>query len=433
MVTVKSVEPDSLAFLAGIRPGDILLQINGHDIRDVLDYRFYLTEAKLKLLLHRGPELISASVHKKKYEDIGLDFETYLMDKEQSCRNKCMFCFIDQLPPGMRKTLYFKDDDTRMSFLLGNYVTLTNLSEQDIERIVRMKTSPINISVHTTNPELRVKMMKNRNAGQLLGIMKRFRAAGIEMNCQIVLCRGINDGAELDRTMRDLEALYPHVPSVSVVPSGLTDYRKGLYPLEPFSREECRDVIRQVGDFAAGCLRRHRSRIFFAADEWYVRGKVPIPKESEYEGFPQLENGVGLIRSMKSEFDCALKDLSEFDLTKKRRFSIATGYAAYRFIRGMTDTLMSYAPETEARVYRIRNDFFGHQITVAGLITGQDLCRQLKGQDLGERLFLPAVMLRSERDVFLDDMTPAELSEALGVPVYFTENDGFDFVKQLLY
>lgn len=433
LVTVKSVEQDSIASRAGILEGDILLQINGHDIRDVLDYRFYLTEKKLELLLHRGPELIRVSIHKEKYADIGLDFETYLMDREQSCRNKCVFCFIDQLPPGMRKSLYFKDDDTRMSFLLGNYVTLTNLSEADIQRIVQMKTSPINISVHTTNPELRVKMMKNRKAGQLLSIMKRFAAAGIVMNCQIVLCRGLNDGAELDRSMRDLEALYPHVPSVSIVPSGLTDYREGLYPLEPFSREECRAVIKQVEEFSAGCFRRHHSRIFFAADEWYVRGRVPIPKESYYEGFPQLENGVGMIRSMKSEFDQALGDLSEYDLHKKRRFSLATGYAAYQFIRGITETLMTYAPETEAQVFRIRNDFFGHRITVAGLITGQDLCRQLKGKDLGERLFLPSVMLRRDGDVFLDDMTPAEVSEALGVPLYFTENDGFDFVRQLLY
>ncbi len=433
MVTVTGVEAGSPAERAGVRAGDILLAINGHEIRDVLDYRFYLTEKKAVLSLHRGPELLDVTIEKKEYDDIGLLFGTYLMDGKRSCRNGCVFCFIDQLPKGMREPLYFKDDDSRMSFLMGNYVTLTNLSEEELARIAQMKTSPMNISVHTTDPALRVRMMRNKNAGRIMEILRRFASAGITLNCQIVLCRGLNDGAALDRTMRDLASLSPRLGSCSIVPAGLTDHREGLYPLEPFSPEECRAVIAQVTAFAEECRKKYGSRLFFVGDEMYVRGRVPLPKERYYEGYPQLENGVGLIRSMKTGFDQALSDLTGKDLKKKRKVTVATGRAAYGFMNALAEKLTALAPDTEVRVECVNNRFFGHLITVAGLLTGKDLVGQLKGKDLGDRLLLSASMLRHDRDRFLDDMTPEELSAALGVPVVFCENDGYDFVDQVLY
>lgn len=433
MVTVTGVEKGSAAEKAGARAGDILLEINGHPIADVLDYRFYLAEKEVTLLLHRGEELVTLNINKGEYDDIGLDFETYLMDGKRSCRNGCVFCFIDQLPKGMREPLYFKDDDSRMSFLMGHYVTLTNLSEEETDRIARMKTSPMNISVHTTDPALRVKMMRNKNAGKIMETLRKFAAAGITLHCQIVLCRGLNDGEALDRTMRDLASLYPAMESCSIVPAGLTDHREGLYPLEPFSPEECRAVISQVTAFADICRRKYGSRLFFVGDEMYVRGRVPLPKEGYYEGYPQIENGVGLIRSMKTEFDLAMSDLTRYDLKKKRKVTIATGKAAAGFLTALSQKIREAAPATEITVIPIENRFFGHLITVAGLLTGRDLTEQLRDRDLGDRLLLSASMLRHERDRFLDDTTPEELEKALGVPVVFTENDGYDFLDRVLY
>ncbi|MBQ8509771.1 MAG: DUF512 domain-containing protein [Clostridia bacterium] len=432
MVTITGVEPASPAAKHKIQPGDILISINGHDIRDVLDYQFRLCEKKVVLTIHRGEELFDVTIRKEEYADIGLQFETYLMDCKQSCRNKCVFCFIDQLPKGMRDTLYFKDDDSRLSFLMGNYITLTNLSDADVERIVEMKTSPINISVHTTNPELRVKMMKNKRAGECLAYMKRFADAGIELNAQIVLCKGLNDGAELDRTMRDLTALCPHLRGVSIVPCGLTDHREGLYPLELFTKEESAAVIDQVNAFGDSCLEKYGSRLFYCADELYIEAGRELPDEEYYEEYPQLENGVGMIRSMQTEFDDELDFLDEHDLAKERNVSIATGMAAYDFIRTLADRLSALVPTLHVQVYPIVNDFFGHNITVAGLITGRDLASQLAGKDLGERLLIPSVMLRREGDRFLDDMTVDELAEALGVEVIPTESTGCDFVARLL-
>lgn len=433
MVTIKGVEKGSPADRHNLLPGDILISINGHDINDVLDYRFRLTEKKVTLKIHRGAELFDVTIKKDEYSDIGLEFETYLMDNKQSCRNKCVFCFIDQLPKGMRDTLYFKDDDSRLSFLMGNYITLTNLSDADVDRICEMKTSPINISVHTTNPELRVKMMKNKRAGEVLSYMNRFAEAGIELNCQIVLCKGINDGSELLRTMRDLVKLYPHLSGVSIVPAGITDHREGLCPLEPFTPEETAEVIDQVDEFAGECLKKYGSRIFFCSDEMYIRCNREIPDEDYYEGYPQIENGVGMIRSMQSEFDEELGYLSDYDLAKQRRVSIATGSAAFGFIKSLADKLMERVPTLECRVYLIRNDFFGKNITVAGLLTGQDIAAQLSDKELGEKLFIPKVTLKADEPVFLDDMTLEELSEKLGVEVIPTESTGMDFVSKLLY
>lgn len=422
----------SLADMNGIMRGDCLIRINGNDINDVLDYRFYITEPKVRLLIHRGPELIEKVIRKPRYDDIGLEFETFLMDDKRSCRNKCVFCFIDQLPAGMRDTLYFKDDDSRLSFLMGNYITLTNMDEHDISRIIDMKMSPLNISVHATEPELRCMMLNNRFAGSCYETMKRFAAAGIKMHCQIVLCKNVNDGAHLMRTMRDLAELYPAVDSVSVVPAGLTKYRDNLYPLSPFTTEECRTVIAQVEGFAEDCRQKYGSRIFFCADELYIESGARFPTGEYYEGYPQIENGVGMIRSMADEFSAAIKDLSDLDPLRPRSFSIATGAAAYDFISVMTEELKKRCFNLDCNVYKIKNEFFGESITVAGLITGTDLYHQLRGKELGKVLFLPSVMLRHERDKFLDDVTPVWLENKLNVKIEFIDSDGYDFVEKIL-
>lgn len=433
MVTISSVEPSSPAAKVGIRAGDILISINGQDINDVLDYRFYLTEKRVTLKLHRGPELFDVSIKKGEYDDIGLGFDTYLMDEKHSCRNKCIFCFIDQLPCGMRDTLYFKDDDSRLSFLLGNYITLTNLSDTDVDRIIEMKTSPINISVHTTNPELRIQMMKNKRAGEVLSYLRRFADAGISLNCQIVLCKGVNDGAELWRTMRDLVSYLPSLNGVAIVPAGLTDHRDGLYKLEPYTPDEAAEIIDEVDEFAAECLEKYGSRLFFCADELYLKAGRELPDDEYYEGYSQLEDGVGMIRSMQTEFDDEFEYISDYDLAKPRSLSIATGYAAYDFILSLVERLRAVSPSLDCKVYKIRNDFFGHNITVAGLVTGQDITAQLEGKPLGERLLIPSVMLRHERDRFLDDVTTDELSKRLGVKLVTVESNGAEFIKKILY
>ncbi len=433
MVTITGVERGSRAERAGVRAGDILLAINGHDISDVLDYRFYLTERHLSLRLHRGADLLTVKIKKDEYEDIGLLFESFLMDEKRGCRNACVFCFIDQNPRGMRDTVYFKDDDSRLSFLQGNYITLTNMSERDIARIIEMRMSPLNISVHTTNPALRERMMRNRFAGNVLQTMRRFADAGIAMNAQLVICKGWNDGDELDRSMRDLASLYPALCSVAVVPAGLTCHREGLTPLELFSPEESRALVLQVERAGEDFLKSHGVRLFYAADESYVAAGLPLPPPDYYDGYPQLDNGVGLITSQREEFEDAIGDLSMYDLSRHRRCAIATGVAAYDHILSLARALMARVPTLDCRVYRVENDFFGHSVTVAGLLTGRDLASHLRGQDLGERLILPSVMLRAEGDLFLDDMSLEELSRALGVPISVSRPTGEDFVRSLLY
>ncbi len=432
MVLINDVYPGSAADEAGVKRGDYLIRINGKDINDVLDYRYYITEPRVKLLLHRGPELINVAIKKPRYDDIGLIFDTFLMDEKRSCKNKCIFCFIDQLPKGMRKPLYFKDDDSRLSFLMGNYITLTNMDEHDISRIIEMKMSPINISVHTTNPDLRCKMLNNRFAGSCLDTMKRFAEAGIEMHCQIVLCRGVNDGAELMRSLRDLSELFPAVNSVSVVPAGLTKYRENLYPLSPFTPEECKNVIAQVEGFAEECKRKFGKRIFFCADEMYIKSRSKFPRAEYYEGYSQIENGVGMVRSFIDEFTSALHDLNDLDPHRVRSCSIATGVAAYGIISLMIEELKERCYNFGCEVYEIKNNFFGENITVAGLITGRDLYEQLRGKKLGKVLFLPSVMLRHDKDRFLDDMTPFELENKLGVRIEFIDNDGYEFLEKIM-
>lgn len=423
-VKILAVEPGGPASHAGVRPGETLLSINGNEICDILDYRFYETDRHLSIVLRddAGAER-TVQIRKGQYESIGLEFETYLMDQQHSCTNRCIFCFIDQLPKGLRKSLYFKDDDSRLSFLFGNYVTLTNLKEREVDRIIKMHISPINISVHTTNPELRVKMMGNRFAGKSLDILYRFAKAGIKLNCQIVLCRDINDGEELDRTLKDLTSLWPSVQSVAVVPLGLTKYRQGLYPLTGYDSETARAVVRQLERWGDRCEQKYGQRICYAADEFYLKAQLPIPPAPFYGDFDQLENGVGLMASMKQEFLDALEDF--VPPASSRKVTLATGVAAHPFLDTLLDELRQRCHNLTCNVVPIVNDFFGDTITVAGLVTGGDLLKQLRGRELGDALLLPDVMLRREGDIFLDDVSLEELSEALQIQIITVPNDGY--------
>ena len=434
MVRITDVQKKSRADKSGILPEDILVSINGREIRDVLDYRFYLAERIINVKIQRNGTPMEFIIKKQEYDDIGLDFATPLMDKKHSCENKCVFCFIDQLPKGMRKSLYFKDDDSRLSFLHGNYVTLTNLKQIDIDRIIEMHISPVNVSVHTTNPELRIKMMKNKRAGEVLGYLRQLADAGITLCAQIVLCKGLNDGAELDRTMNDLEALAPALESVSIVPAGLTKFREGLYELEAFSSEECAAVIKQVNDFGEMCLFKHGTRLFYPADELYIKAGLPLPDDDFYESYAQIQNGVGMITDMRTGFDYELENLDDYlkDFSAPRSVSIVTGYAAYDHIKGLCDRLLEKVPGLTVTVFPIKNNFFGEQITVSGLLTGKDISEQLTGKELGDELLFPDVCLRAEGDVFLDDMTPAELSEIIGVPVSPSSAEASKFICDVL-
>ena len=420
---IKSVDPGSPAARAGVRPGEILTHINGKSIRDVLDYKYYAYDPALELTL-ASPcgQARTLRVRKGEGEDLGLEFETYLMDQARSCANQCIFCFVDQMPKGMRETLYFKDDDARLSFLMGNYITLTNLSDREVQRIIDLRISPINISVHTTNPQLRCMMLGHRNAGKSMEVMRRFAQAGITMNCQIVACPGINDGPELRRSMTELADLYPGVNSVSVVPVGITRFREGLYPLAPYDRAGAAEVLDMVEAFAADCLKRLGTRLFWCSDEFYLKAERPLPEDEYFEDYTQLENGVGMLTLLRTEFRGALLVLEEGQ--RPAPFSIATGVSAAPFLQEMVDLAGEKCHTMSGRVYPIVNRFFGETITVAGLVTGGDLMEQLKGKPLGERLLIPASMLRHGENVFLDDVTLEQVSQTLGVPVVPVEQDG---------
>ena len=406
-----------------IKPGEYLIAINGHPIGDVLDYQFHSYDPKLVIAAKTAAgQFKLCKVEKEPGADLGLSFATYLMDAPKRCANRCIFCFIDQLPRGMRETLYFKDDDARLSFLTGNYITLTNLTDRELQRIIQLKISPINISIHTTTPGTRERMLGNKRAGRCMEIMRELAAAGITMNGQIVLCPGINDSAALRRSMIDLAELYPHLASVSVVPVGLTRHRDGLYPLIPVLQPKAWAIIAQVEAFAAACLKQHGSRIFFCADELYLKAGRPLPREAYYENYPQIENGVGLLTSFQTEFLAALDQLKEFN--DPAPFSIVTGTSAAPFLENLLETAEEKYGKIKRQIYPVENDFFGHTVNVAGLLTGQDIVAQLKDRDLGERVFIPTSMLRHGEGVFLDDMTTMALSMALGVPVIPIEPHG---------
>ena len=421
-VKITSVEKGSPAARARLRAGDTLVSINGRDIEDVLDYRFYMPDAKLKLVIERDGKRKTARVRKAEFEELGLEFDTYLMDKQRSCRNNCIFCFIDQLPKGMRESLYFKDDDSRLSFLFGNYITLTNLTEHEISRIIEMHISPINISVHTTNPDLRCKMMNNRFAGERLDILRRFVEAGLTIQCQLVLVPGYNDGEELSRSLADLAAYAPQVRSVAAVPVGLTKHRDGLTPIRPFTKEEARDVIRRMTEAGEKMMASVGSRVFYPSDEWFIRAEMPIPDSEFYEEYPQLENGVGMIALLREGFR---EELAAWEGTPDTaRTVIASGTAAAPFIRELVNEARAKFPNLCVEVIAITNDFFGENITVSGLLTGGDLIRQLKDVAI-DRLLIPANMLRQEGDCFLDDITVEQVARELGAVVeIIPETDG---------
>lgn len=430
MAKVKSVDRSSPAQRAGVRAGDELVSIGVHRINDVLDLTFRSYEPKLVLHVERDGKPLELRVSKEVGEPLGLEFDEYLIDQPRSCHNKCVFCFIDQMPPNMRETLYFKDDDARLSFLQGNYVTLTNMDDAEIERIVEMRISPINISIHTTNPELRCKMLSNRFAGEKLRYLKQLVDGGIEINAQIVLCPGYNDGEELERTLRDLAALAPGLHSCSVVPVGLTKFRDGLAKLEPVTEADALDALERVGRYGDACLEKHGCRTFYCSDEIFMLAGREIPEYEYYEDFPQYENGVGMCAMFVDEFGFALEEI-DADASAEP-FTLATGTLFAPTLAKCVDLLRAKCHNINGKVVPIKNRFFGESITVAGLVTGGDLIEQLRGETLGGRLIIPSTMLRSGETVFLDDVTVADVERELGVRVIANE-DGAGLIDAILH
>ncbi len=437
-IVIDKVLPDSAANDAGLEPGDILLSVNGQKISDIFDYRFLTADSELLVEIEKkNGEIWEIDIEKDEYEDLGLEFEDPLISEARHCSNKCVFCFIDQLPKGMRETVYFKDDDTRLSFLTGNYVTLTNMKNEEIDRVIRYRMTPVNVSVHTTDPELRVKMLGNRFAGDVLKKIKRLTDGGITVNAQIVLCKGLNDGPQLDRTINELSALYPGVSSISAVPVGLTKWREGLYELEPFTPGDAAEVIGQVSAHQDRLLREHGTRLIYLADEFYIKAGIKLPPYDEYEDFPQIENGVGLMSLLCHEFDEYLQMNTvkldrEWQGRAPRTVSIATGKCAAEHIKKMAQTLENRYNGLRISVFAIENEFFGENVTVTGLLTGQDIYGPLKGMELGSELLISRSMLKSGEELFLDDYTVEELSSGLDVKVTIVENDGADLAEKIL-
>ncbi len=430
---IKSVKSGSIAEELNIEPGDILLEIDGEIPEDVFDYHYMVNSDYLVMVIRKpNGEEWELEIEKDFDEDMGIEFEKGLMDDYHSCTNKCIFCFIDQMPKGMRETLYFKDDDSRLSFLQGNYITLTNMKDKDIDRIIKFHLCPINISVHTTNPELRCRMLNNRFAGDALGKIDRLSEACIEMNGQIVLCKGVNDGAELKRSIEDLSKYLPHMRSVSVVPAGLTKYREGLYPLELFTKEDAIQVIDLIESYQQRFYEEYGLHFIHASDEWYILAERDFPEEERYDGYIQLENGVGMMRLLRQEFGEALRNSKQDSIC--REVSIATGKLAYSEIRRLADMVEKKYSNTHIYVYAIENEFFGKNITVSGLLTGQDILKQLSEGEvkLGERLLLPGNVLRSGEEVFLDDMKLSELAEKLNVRIQVPKNTGESLLYNIL-
>ena len=455
---IKKILPNSIAEEMGIEPGDKLLQISDTDIEDIFDYQFLVQDDYIEVLIEKPDgEQWLLEVDKEFDEDLGIEFENGLMDQYRSCHNKCIFCFIDQMPKGMRETLYFKDDDSRLSFLQGNYVTLTNMSEHDIDRIIRYNLSPINISFQTTNPLLRCKMLNNRFAGEALKKVDRLYEAGVYMNGQIVLCKGINDGTELERSISDLVKYLPYLESVSVVPVGLSKYRDGLYPLEPFTKEDAKEVLAIIHKWQDKLYPEYGLHFIHASDEWYILAGEELPEAGNYDGYIQYENGVGMLRMLMDEVEDAIiqakkNGLLPWDLNSEkeampcsvetskdalpyrgqREISMATGRLAYPYIKGVAEQLMALCKGLKVHVYAIKNEFFGEMITVSGLLTGQDICKQLSNQPLGKTLYLPENILRSGEDVFLDDLTVSDVQNTLQVPLDIVKSNGYELVSCML-
>lgn len=426
---IDNVDKDSIAEELGIEPGDILISINNNKITDIIDYKYLITDDFVTVSIQKKDgELWDVEIEKDYYEDIGITFTNPLIDKAKNCRNKCIFCFIDQLPKGMRKTLYFKDDDSRLSFLQGNFITLTNLSDEEIDRIISYRLSPINVSVHTTDPELRIKMLNNKNAGKVYDILKRFSEAGIEMNCQIVLIPGINDGSYLNKTLKDLSNLYPNVSSVAVVPIGLTRYREGLSQLNVYDYKTANELIEFIISKQKEYLEDIGTRFVFASDEFYILAKRAVPEFEDYEGFPQYENGVGLLRSFYYEVQEALNNLKKNSVLKKT-YTIATGVLAFDFIKDIANLITAKIDGLSLNVVPIINEFFGEKITVSGLVTGRDLINQLKKYDIRDGVIIPRSMLKSGEEVFLDDIYISDVENNLNARVIISDVDGEKFIN----
>lgn len=429
---ISKVYKDSIAWELGIEVGDLLISINDQPIHDIIEYRFLLSDEYLEVeIKKKNNEIYVYEIEKDYDEDLGIEFTNPIIDKAKSCRNKCVFCFIDQLPKGMRETLYFKDDDSRLSFLQGNFVTLTNMSEEDIDNIIRYRISPINISVHTTNPELRQKMIKNKFAGRLYEIMQRLADAQIQMNCQIVLCPGYNDKAELERTVSDLTKLYPYVNSAAV-PVGITKHRDHLPNLEIFNEQTAGETIELVHELQEKYLNELGTRFIFLSDEFYIMANKKLLDYDDYEGFIQFENGVGMISKLEREIHDYLQTISDEKINSKKKISIATGHSAYEFIKNMASCIMNKCPGVEIEVYKIVNNFFGETITVSGLITATDIINQLKDKDLGQTLYIPRSMLKADEEIFLDNITLEELQNTMNIEVVPCLNEGKDFVDKIL-
>lgn len=431
-VEIKSVKKWSASFFKGIKAGDSLVKINGNPVNDFLDYDFYLKDEKINLEIEHKGKIKNVNIRKNADDDIGLTFESYLMDKQKRCKNKCIFCFIDQNPEGMRESIYFKDDDSRLSFLFGNYITLTNLTDSDIDRIIKMHISPVNISVHTMNKELRVTMMKNKNAGDCLSYIYRLAEAGIELNTQLVLCPGINDGKELEYSISELGKLYPAVKSIAAVPVGITKHRKGLFDMPEYDEKTSADVIGVIDRMGEKFKKAHGTRLVYAADEFYLKSGLPLPDADYYESYPQIENGVGMWNDFIDETEDFIQSLDKSEKIN-RSVSLATGSAAYPLIKDLSKKLTDIYDGLDINTYEIKNDFFGHSVTVAGLVTGSDLIGQLKEKKLGTELIIPDVMLRSEGDLFLDNISLEDAERELNVKLRVVEGStGSALIKCIL-
>lgn len=426
---IENIIKDSIADELGLEVGDEILSINGENIKDIIDYKYLISDEYIELEIKKlNGELISFEIEKDFYEDLGIEFSNPLIDEAKRCSNNCVFCFIDQLPPNMRQTLYFKDDDSRLSFLQGNFITLTNMKEEDIERIIKYRISPINVSVHTTNPELRKKMLRNINASKIMDILKRFDEAHIEVNCQIVCIPDINDKEELDRTVRDLYELKNSVSSLAIVPVGITKYRENLPDLKPFDRQRSIEIIEQVHKLQKEFLEKSNTRFVFLGDEFYILAGMNIPEDEEYEGYPQIENGVGLVRNFSEEIN---EELKNYQISNNEgEVTLVTGELAKEFMEDIKSRVLKKLPNYKINVRAIENDFFGRTITVAGLVTGIDIIKQVDKMDY-KNLMIPDCMLRANTDYFLDDTTLGELENKLNRKVFVTKVDGKDFLKKL--
>lgn len=428
---IKEIEPYSIAEELNIEPGDELISINGEIIEDLFDYQFMVEDEYVQLLIRKANgEEWELEIEKDEDDDLGIVFEQGLMDDCRRCSNKCIFCFIDQMPPGMRETLYFKDDDARLSFLQGNYITLTNMSDKDVDRIIKYNLSPVNISFQTTNPELRCKMLNNRFAGEALEKAWKLVDAGLYINGQVVLCKGVNDGKELNRTLEDLYKCLPYIQSLSIVPVGITRFREGLYPMEPFTKEDALELIAKISKWQEKAYLEFGTHFVHLSDEWYILAGVEVPVEEQYDGYLQLSNGVGMIRSMIDEFEEAM--LEKHDNVSEEKITIITARLAFPYIKMMADRIMNDYPEKEIQVLAIRNDFFGEMITVSGLICSCDIIAQTKGVDLGDRVILPENMVNGEEFMFLDDLYVWDLEEILQVEISIVKSSGYDFVDCIL-